>query len=88
MLASLTIPDFDFRKLASSYNLLAFLGNLMTTSLAKGDSEEMNLGDDDDVLLECIILIGTMALDEAIHPLVCQTKLLDQLVSVLKSNSY
>ena len=86
ILSNLSIPDFDYAKLITSFNLLDILSKIMTKSLQtplrikedqEGDSV-LDLGDD--ILLESINLLSTFSLDEAVAPLVGKTLLLDMVV--------
>ncbi|KAI8586335.1 kinesin-associated protein-domain-containing protein [Geranomyces variabilis] len=89
LLASLTIPDFDFAKLAEAYGLLAFVQGKLQAAVdvvvgageaighgdGDGDTGTAGLADDDDITLEVVVLLGTMANDENVGPLVSQTQI-------------
>ncbi|KAJ3159524.1 Kinesin-associated protein 3 [Geranomyces michiganensis] len=89
LLASLTIPDFDFAKLAEAYGLLAFVQGKLQAAVdvivgageaighgdGDGDTGTAGLADDDDITLEVVVLIGTMANDENVGPLVSRTQI-------------
>nr|KAJ3413912.1 hypothetical protein HK105_001946 [Polyrhizophydium stewartii] len=123
ILANLTIAEFDFGKLATTYDLLFFIGNTITASVSEAQAKARHPGrgpggpagassvgrsadlssataasggagmagsakldgiaEDDDVLLEVINLLGTMALDENIAPMVASTNLLQLLIQVM-----
>jgi hypothetical protein len=72
ILSNLSIPDFDYAKLITSFNLLEIISKLMskclqTPSRSKDEDSMLDLGDD--ILLESINLLCTFSLDEAVAPL-------------------
>lgn len=89
VLGNLNIPDFDWGKLAASYNLLDYLAAIITKSLrgTVETSESIGQGveENDDILLQAIIVLGTMANDENIAPMVAQTSILKILVNTMMS---
>ncbi|KAI8916105.1 kinesin-associated protein-domain-containing protein [Gorgonomyces haynaldii] len=78
ILGNLVIPEFDFAKLVETYDFLSYLYSLLMPSSRKQDTRlnTQGVAEDDDVLLEVVILIGTMALDENIPPKIAQTQIL------------
>ena len=93
ILSCLLIPDFNYHKLITTFNLLDPVSALMskclqpssTSSTAKTGDESL-LGVSDDILLQCIILLSTFAEDEAVAPLVVKTILLDLVVEAMIGN--
>ncbi|KND02983.1 uncharacterized protein SPPG_02058 [Spizellomyces punctatus DAOM BR117] len=98
LLAALSIPDFDFAKLAETYNLLDFISGKLQRSIAAvtaatsgnggisaagGGGTGGGLAEDDDVTLEIVILLGTMANDENIGPMVARTGILPLLMELM-----
>ncbi|KAJ2999415.1 Kinesin-associated protein 3 [Globomyces sp. JEL0801] len=93
ILGNLTIAEFDFGKLASTYDLLSFLTNLMVKLIhpdQNTDSGEKPVGEgideNDDILLQCIILLGTMSLDENMAPMVAKTPIFKLLIDAMMGN--
>jgi hypothetical protein len=86
ILGNLLIPDFDFVKLSSSYNLLDFLTSLISNSLRSSKdktSDSVGIDENDDVLVQSIVLLSTMSIDEAMPKLVSQTKILPLMVDTM-----
>ncbi|KAI8818255.1 kinesin-associated protein-domain-containing protein [Fimicolochytrium jonesii] len=95
LLASLTIPDFDFTKLAEAYNLLGFIQTRLQSAIndvANAANAEPNvdaemlgagLSEDDDITLEVVNLLGTMASDENIGPVVAKTHIPQTLMELM-----
>lgn len=85
ILANLTIPDFDYHKLVTSYNLLDVLAKVMQQSLSQSSESKDSggLDESDDVLLECIMTLGTLAEDESIAPLIVASPILELLVECM-----
>ncbi|KAJ3276056.1 Kinesin-associated protein 3 [Terramyces sp. JEL0728] len=87
ILGNLTIPDFDWGKLAASYNLLDFLAAVITKTLRgtgeKSENISQGVEENDDILLQCIIALGTMANDENIAPMIAQTNILKILINTM-----
>jgi hypothetical protein len=93
IVANLTIPDFDYEKLVKTYNLVDFLSRRFNFSIQKSkySNDEHSAGgieEDDDVLLQSIILFGTIANDEAVVPLVAKSMLLPMLVQIMMSKPF
>nr|XP_032814441.1 kinesin-associated protein 3 isoform X1 [Petromyzon marinus] len=74
-LANLTIPDLDFELLATEYQLLPFLHE----KLRPGGSAE------DDMVLEAVILTGTLATDDACATLLAKAGIVPLLIDLLNA---
>ncbi|KAJ3126935.1 Kinesin-associated protein 3 [Nowakowskiella sp. JEL0407] len=99
ILSSLTIPDFDFAKLAATYNLLEFTFARLSASISASasaisqragmnadDEQGQKVGgiaEDDDVTLEIICLLGTMSNDENIPPMILKMNLIPVLMELM-----
>ncbi|KAJ3266811.1 Kinesin-associated protein 3 [Chytriomyces hyalinus] len=98
IIANLTIPDFDFAKLAKTYSLVELVQKKLadavefarrvaaaTLERARDDADESEdgLAPDDDITLEAIILLGTMAHDENIAPMVSKTNAIPLLMELM-----
>ncbi|KAJ1558416.1 Kinesin-associated protein 3, partial [Cladochytrium tenue] len=98
-LASLTIPEFDFAKLAEVYGLLDMLQKRLamavaaaaTSAKAAGGARPataatpsaVGLAEDDDVTLEVVALLATMAIDENVAPMVARTDVIALLIDLM-----
>ena len=71
-LGNLTLPSLDFAKLLTTYQLTEFIYRLLLPSMAE-----------DDVALECVIFIGTIASDEGIGSLLASSRIIHALVDLL-----
>ncbi|KAJ3186592.1 hypothetical protein HDU85_007412 [Gaertneriomyces sp. JEL0708] len=86
ILSNLTIPDFDFAKLAEAYDLLGFISSHLNSALAllsEDGGKGIGLTEDDDVTLEVINLLGTMAADESLGPMILKTTILQKLLDMM-----
>ncbi|KAJ3386385.1 Kinesin-associated protein 3 [Entophlyctis sp. JEL0112] len=99
ILANLNIADFDFVKLSQSYSLLDLVqkklayavatvsGSTKISNKSNDDSDEdsaiARLAEDDDITLEVIMLLGTMAHDENIAPIVARSDTLQLLMDLM-----
>jgi hypothetical protein len=85
IVANLTIPEFDFKQLAASYGLIDFLTNWIYQTLNLRDSNGKSNGivENDDIVLQCVILLGTMSLDENIPMVIAESQLLPLMVETL-----
>ncbi|KAI8809755.1 kinesin-associated protein-domain-containing protein [Cladochytrium replicatum] len=100
ILANLTIPDFDFAKLAEAYGLLGWISRRLSQGCAdlRGSNpnasrmsaqQQQNEGirggiaEDDDILLETISWLGTMANDENIPRMVASTNIIFLLMDLM-----
>ncbi|KAJ1556217.1 Kinesin-associated protein 3, partial [Nowakowskiella sp. JEL0078] len=91
ILSTLTIPDFDFTKLAAAYNLLEFISKKIssacsaaTKSTQNGSNEQRGgICEEDDVTLELVCLIGTMANDENIPPMMVKANIIPSLMELM-----
>uniref|UniRef100_A0A8C4Q6Y3 Kinesin-associated protein 3b n=1 Tax=Eptatretus burgeri TaxID=7764 RepID=A0A8C4Q6Y3_EPTBU len=76
-LANLTIPDLDFELLATEYNLLEFVQErLGLSSIGKNE---------DDLVLEVVILTGTLATDDACATLLARAGIVPLLINLLNA---
>lgn len=95
ILGNLSIPDFDYAKLSTTYNLHDFIACRLQASAESIGTETQSsilpiearggLNEDDDVLLEFIILLGTMAIDDAFAPLVLKSNVIPTLMELMMS---
>ncbi|KAJ3210624.1 hypothetical protein HDU67_005161 [Dinochytrium kinnereticum] len=88
ILGGLTIQDFDFAKLAEAYGLLPFIENhfknaIRAAEFSKSQGGNAGLTDEDDVTLEIIILLGTMANDENIPIMVARSSIIFLLMELM-----
>ena len=116
ILSSLTIPEFDFAKLAESYNMIDFIqsklaaaihasgggidreigtvspnksgnkgsnGAIKATTKVKPESNPEGPYDGDDITLEIIVFLGTMANDEHVAPLIANSNIIQFLLSLM-----
>ncbi|KAI9356221.1 kinesin-associated protein-domain-containing protein [Zopfochytrium polystomum] len=100
IIGALTIPNFDFAKLAETYNLIEFIRKRLSLSIslaasaaerngasgASGHEEgdgKGGLAEDDDVTLGVVVLLGTMANDEGIGPIVARTDVISLLIELM-----
>ncbi|KAJ3093007.1 Kinesin-associated protein 3 [Quaeritorhiza haematococci] len=97
ILGNLTIPDFDFAKLAEAYNLLDYVSKWLSTVItqtgaparspstngAGAGADGSGISSNDDVTLEMIVLLGTMASDEGIAPMIARTNILPILMEMM-----
>jgi hypothetical protein len=65
LLAQLTINEFDYTRLAQSYEIIPFLCKLLSDS-------KSSIAENDDIKLEAVLLIGTMLIDDSILPIMTQ----------------
>lgn len=83
ILANLSIPDFDFTKLAQTYDLLTFCINILSPASRHKEYNDEDVAEDDDILLEVITLLGTMSLDENMPSMISKTPTLQILVDIM-----
>lgn len=74
ILGNLTIPDLDYERLLEEYNLIPWL----RTKLTPGSCE-------DDLILEVVVLLGTVVTDEACSVQLCKSGILKNLVDLLNA---
>ncbi|KAJ3115068.1 Kinesin-associated protein 3 [Phlyctochytrium bullatum] len=84
----LTIPDFDYAKLAEAYNLIGFIENqlmiaIRAAEISKGQGSNAGLTENDDIVLEVVVLLGTMAHDENIPPMIGKSNLIHLLMDLM-----
>lgn len=73
-LGNLTIPDLDYERLLKEYNLISWLKSKITPGTCE-----------DDLILEVVVLIGTVAADEACAELLAKSGILKSLVDLLNA---
>ncbi|KAF7222818.1 kinesin-associated protein 3 [Nothobranchius furzeri] len=73
-LANLTIPDLDWELLLKEYNLVPFLKDNL-----KPDSAE------DDLILEVVIMIGTVSMDDACAVMLAKSGIIPALIELLNA---
>lgn len=96
MLGNLSIPDFDFCKLSEAYKLHDFIANSLNRAAtasrqqsarpgtAKGGSEMgSGISDDDDITLEMINLLATMAADDGMAVVIAKTTIIQSLLELM-----
>eukprot|EP01112_Ceratiomyxa_fruticulosa_P010761 TRINITY_DN2863_c0_g1_i1.p1 TRINITY_DN2863_c0_g1~~TRINITY_DN2863_c0_g1_i1.p1 ORF type:complete len:726 (-),score=148.27 TRINITY_DN2863_c0_g1_i1:132-2309(-) len=71
-LGNLISPTLDWGRLVQEYNLLDFLAKFLAPRAAE-----------DDIVLEVVILIGTIAMDKTCSPLVIQSPLINSLAELI-----
>lgn len=74
VLGNITIPDLDYERLIKEYNLVPWLKN----KLMPGNCE-------DDMVLEVVILIGTVVTDEACARLLVNSGILKSIIDLLNA---
>eukprot|EP00050_Salpingoeca_kvevrii_P021998 m.119622 g.119622 ORF g.119622 m.119622 type:complete len:749 (-) comp9559_c0_seq2:85-2331(-) len=74
ILGNIDVENFDYEKLIVEYQLLDFILDKLMPGAAK-----------DDLILEVIILLGTVLADEKCAELVADTELVSSLIEVLKA---
>jgi hypothetical protein len=75
ILGNLTIPDLDFERILTEYNLVPWLKKRLAPS-KRGD---------DDLILEIIVLLGTCANDAGAAQFICNSQLLQSVIEMLKA---
>ena len=79
-LSALHIQSFDYTKLCETYNLL----DVLIPRLQVGVRSRSNINEDeDDILLECVCLIGSMAHDDDFVAIAEQKGLLGVLMELM-----
>jgi hypothetical protein len=84
ILANLDIPNFDFCKLCETHDIFNFCIGVLSNTTRRTDYED-DVAADDDILLEVLILLGTMSHDENIHTMIIKTPILKLLVDIMSS---
>ncbi|TPX51129.1 hypothetical protein SeLEV6574_g00469 [Synchytrium endobioticum] len=79
-LSALNIPSFDYAKLCETYNLL----DVLMSRLQAGSRSRSSINEDeDDILLECVCLIGSMAHDDDFVAVADQRGILSVLIDLM-----
>eukprot|EP00164_Ancoracysta_twista_P002021 GFYU01002664.1.p1 GENE.GFYU01002664.1~~GFYU01002664.1.p1 ORF type:complete len:747 (-),score=301.65 GFYU01002664.1:27-2267(-) len=71
-LGNLTLPEYDFARLIEEYDLLEFFAKHLTPGYS-----------DDDIVLEVVIFIGTLATDPECGPLVAHSNLVHSIYELI-----
>ncbi|CAL4128904.1 unnamed protein product, partial [Meganyctiphanes norvegica] len=74
ILGNLAIPELDFCQLLSKYNLTTWIKDCLMPDMVE-----------DDLVLEVVVLLGTVAQDQAAAQLIVQTGILEALVNLLNA---
>jgi hypothetical protein len=87
ILSNLVIPNFDYKKLLSTYELMDFIEDWMIQILNMRDNngKEDGIVENDDILLQLIIFLGNISKDENVPPMIAKTRILKLLVDSLMS---
>jgi hypothetical protein len=90
IMGNLCIPQFDFAKLAQAHDLLSFIERILAKSVKTAIKRSQNqvgelLSEDDDVLLECIIVLATMSIDQNIPCMLANRQIFQLLIEVMQS---
>lgn len=78
ILANINLPDLDFNRLATKYQLIPFI-------IKKYDASEMALPPDDDLMLAIMRLTATLSLDKNCALQLLHVNITDKLLNELKS---
>jgi hypothetical protein len=81
--STLTIPNFDYCKLAQEYNLLEFIQGILSKNIIQANKSENGIDENDDVLLEIIIFTGVLLGNEGLHDLMSKSTIPKLLVDLL-----
>ncbi|KAF6727672.1 Kinesin-associated protein 3 [Oryzias melastigma] len=73
-LANLTIPDLDWELVLKEYNLVPYLKNRLKPGSA-----------DDDLILEVVIMIGTVSIDDACAVMLAKSGIIPALIELLNA---
>eukprot|EP01137_Pigoraptor_chileana_P023966 Opistho-2@91147 len=74
ILGNMNIAQFDFRKLLTDYDLVPFINERLLPGAA-----------DDDVVLEIVILVGTLASDDSCGETLAQSGVINNLIDLLNA---
>ncbi|KAJ3038924.1 Kinesin-associated protein 3, partial [Rhizophlyctis rosea] len=95
ILSNLTIPNFDWAKLANAFNLFDFIIIKLKEAIAAvggalgggggvgGRPEGSGIMEDDDLVLEVVVLVGTMAGDEGLAKEVLRCGVVEVLMDLM-----
>ena len=84
-MGNLSIPQFNFYKLLEKHDLIPFLSRLLVVSQTTSAGGQLNSMISDDILLEVVIFIGTLASDEDCAPVLVDSGLIAALVCLLNT---
>jgi hypothetical protein len=90
ILSNIDIPDFDYAKLVTKYNLLGLFTRILNAAIAsssvlRSNSEASGImgTEEDDLYLEAIVWIGAIAVDENMGGLIAGSNLIPLLLEVM-----
>ena len=76
-LVNLTIPDLDWELVLKEYKLVPFLKDKLKLGAAE-----------DDLVLEVVIMIGTVSMDDSCAALLAKSGIIPALIELLNGNSF
>lgn len=82
IVGNLKVSNFDYSMLDSSFGLIEFLLEKVDSVLGK--SSDGSAHENDDLLLNCIILLGNMALDSNTTSRIIDSNLFESISSILR----
>jgi hypothetical protein len=94
ILSNLAQSKLDFMKLAKKFDLLRYFTSILAPAAVaspegnRGYSSGEDLGNSDDLLLEVIVLLGSISSDEEFCKAVATTKILSLLVEITTGTFY
>ena len=71
-LANLNHPDLDYEMILSKYELMPFIQRLLVPGKAE-----------DDLVLECVVLLGTVAFDQSCASMLAESGIIQILIDLL-----
>ncbi|OXB84249.1 UNVERIFIED_CONTAM: hypothetical protein H355_007132 [Colinus virginianus] len=77
-LANLTLPDLDWELVLKEYKLVPYLKDKLKPGLYKGSAE-------DDLVLEVVIMIGTVSMDDSCAALLAKSGIIPALIELLNA---
>ena len=86
LFSALNIRDFDHAKLAKTYNVMDWL--MIRLKECINLSGDDGAGENDDLVLEIVKWIGTMAEDEGFLPMVVTYNVIPAFLDIMASNNY
>lgn len=90
VLGNLTIPDLDFERMLTEYDLVPWMKKKLQQAGGgggggRGRGGGGGGGELDDLILEIVVFIGTCATDSAAAVFICKSDLLGCLIELLKA---
>ncbi|KAI9145980.1 kinesin-associated protein-domain-containing protein [Paraphysoderma sedebokerense] len=87
ILSSLKIPDFDYARLAESYQIFEFIDRIFADVIDRpiGGARSVRSGEaiEDDLVLECVMVCGTFAEDENVCSMFVKCNILQPLIELM-----